>query len=644
MTTRILIVDDDSTAIQQYRDTLASKTGEWHIDYAADGDAGIAAAEIATPDIVIAALSTAERSKDDLLARLEEIAPDAQRFLTAKETDKPKLESTFGSSFHYLPSPCPAQRLITEIQRCVAIDQWLGNDRIKEVVAKMGAFPSLPPIYLKVVNALNSRHIDTETIAASISGDLAISAKLLQTVNSSFYGFDEKVGDVSEAINILGTDCVKNLVLAIQVFNSMGHSPEHKAVTDELWHHSMSVAVAARRIAAYEGKDEKAAEQAYTAGLMHDIGKLILLNAVPDAHAQARELAQETSVSLKEAEDQAIGCNHAETGAYVLARWGMPTDLIEAVALHHEPIDSFGKSFSTLAAVHIANAIVHHRKNPEHPSAATSDAFLLEVGKSDSWQDWLDVTSGKKPQGGKAGLTLNRPAENAPTADHPAEPTDANSAQATPDSRPEKKSSKAPAIALAACAALAAVGIYALNTIGSSDPLEAANVDGPSFEALPHLENVEAPAEQPADLAADAPAAEQTEAVPETSGLASKIEAARQLSGLARTEDALEEIFDSQTPEAADTEAPPAAVAQVAAAPKPQSANRLPKPQLPSVQDTFPNIQLAGIFYNADRPLASVNGKIRRVGDTVSGAQIVRIDPHQVVVKYEDTLRAFKLN
>ncbi len=655
MSARILIIDEDSQALQDYRGALAPKSSQWDIDYAASVEEGLTAAQENKPTVIIADLSIAGGHGADILAQLEKIAPDAQRFITATEADKPKLESTLGSSFQYLPSPCPAPRLITEIQRSIAIDNWLGNDRIKELVAKMGEFPSLPPIYLKVVNALNSRHADTGAIAESISGDLAISAKVLQTVNSSFYGFDQKIANISEAINILGTDCVKNLVLAIQVFNTIGNSKDQKAITDELWHHSMSVAVAARRIVNYELKDEKAAEEAYTAGLMHDIGKLILLNAVPELFAQARELAQKNSIPQKEAEDIVIGCNHAETGAYLLARWGMPTNLTEAVALHHDPVNSFGKTFSALAAVHVANAIVHQRQKADHPSAVVSEEFLVEIGKSDSWQDWLDVTSGKKPQGkSKSGLSPraqesnpaqnSSPAKSETVADQKGNEQDAPSKQATasePSSQnpQEEKSSKTPFIALAACAALAAVCIYALNTIDSTEEF-ATEIEEPEVE----------------------------------SALASTLEKARDLSGLTQTEDALQEIFDSQDentqlkaveatePDAvevadADTAAPEPETAITPTAPAPDASTselvaatpepmeeEFPKPKLPEVQDTFPNIELAGIFYNDELPLASVNGKIRRVGDTISGAQIIRIDKTQIIVKYEQTLRAFKLN
>ncbi|EDY81433.1 HDOD domain family [Verrucomicrobiia bacterium DG1235] len=631
MTTRILLIDENFEALQSYRYALAPKAKQWTFVTAENAEEGLENARETKPDIVIAALSVDDGHGAQILAQIEHIAPQAQCFITATDAEKPLLQESLGANFQFLPSPCPPSRLVTEIQRCVAIDTWLGNDRIKQLVSQMGEFPSLPPIYVKVVNALNSRDASAETIAHAIAGDLAISAKVLQTVNSSFYGFDAKISNIAQAVGILGIDCVKNLVLAIQVFNKMGRSADQKAITDQLWHHSMSVATTARRIAAHESKDEKAAEEAYSAGLMHDIGKLVLLNAAPEQFAEARQLAREKNTPLWQAENDIIGCNHAEVGAYLLARWGMPASLTEAVALHHEPINSFGKSFSALAAVHVANAIVHERHKADHPDAKTSEDFLIEIGKSEEWETWKAVASGKTPR-----LKLT-PKTSASTAEAPSPSAEADSdespseeslqpkqAVTASEEEPKQSKSRLPIFAIAACLALAAVGIYTLNTVDNPEPI--------------------------ADIEEG-----KTDDAREKSSFANSIDTARELSGLKRTEDALQEIIDSQEetlatkePVAPEIEKP----AEPDAKPEPQVAAvepspapaKLPKPKLPEVKDSFPKIQLSGIFYNPDKPLASINGKIRRVGDTVSGAKIVRIEKSLIVVQYENTLRSYKLN
>lgn len=610
MSTRILLIDEDPQTLKSYREALAPKAPLWILNCTSSADEGLESAREHRPDIVIAALSTNDGHGAQILSEIEKIAPSAQRFITATEADKPKLKATFGSTFQFLPNPCPANRLVTEIQRCVAIETWLADDRIKRLVAKIGEFPSLPPVYLKVVNALNSRDASAGSIAQAISGDLAISAKVLQTVNSSYYGFDQKISNITQAVGVLGVDCVKNLVLAIQVFSKLGSTEDHRALIDELWHHSMSVAITARRIALHETEDEKIAEEAYTAGLLHDIGKLVLLNAEPDLYDAARQHAREESIPLWSAEDQLVGSNHAEIGAYLLARWGMPTNLTEAVALHHQPTISSSKTFSPLAAVHVANALIHYRLSEDHPGAFPSQEFLTEIGKHRPMETWADIASGKaQPASAPAKLSLKKePAQEPspspkPVATPVAETTSstpaatATKAAAAAEEESEPTKSKTPLYAFAACLSLAAIGIFALNHFGN-----------------------------------DTPASETAQAKSEAqleSTFAKNLEKARDIAGLTRTENSLQEIFDSQ-----DTAEP---IAQTAPA-------ALPKPQISESVSTFPNIELTGIFFKSDNPVASVNGKIRRVGDTVDGAQIIRIEKHLIVVQFEKTIRSFKLN
>ncbi|MBC2606472.1 HDOD domain-containing protein [Pelagicoccus albus] len=630
MTTRILIIDPCEDTLKYYREVLEPKSSQWTLDCTGDSTEGIELAKRNTPDVVIVALSIDDDHGPDLLRSLDKIAPDAQPFISATETEKTKLESTLGSKFHFLPNPCHADKLITEINRCIAIETWLGNPRIKELISKMGEFPSLPSIYLKVVSALNSKNASAELIADCISGDLAISAKVLQTVNSSYYGFDQKVSNISEAVSILGLESVKNLVLGIEVFNKLGRSRHHKAITDQLWHHSMSVATAARRISQFETNDSDMAEEAYTAGLMHDIGKLVHLNAEPEKFQDAIKMANEESIPLHEAEEELLGCTHAETGAYILARWSMPTNLTEAVALHHQPVNSFGKSFSALAAVHVANAIVHHRQNAEHPSSTPNEEFIIEIGKSDSWQDWVDTSTGKtskKPQVKEAKEVEAKEPTQEPASpklavkksEPTSEPSPAPAASTQSEPKVEEKQNKKslmPLVALAACIALAATGITLMNTVPTEEPSESLS------------------------LAEEAP----------TSSLASAIEQAKEMSGITETEEALQEIFDDQelaaTPEPAEEELLVHEEADASDLVAEKEENELPKPKLPEPEpeQVFPEVVLGGIFYSEKRPLASVNGKIVKTGDTISGVKIVRIEKARVTVQYESEQRSYKLN
>lgn len=612
MRTQILFLDDDASCLEHYRNSLASMASRWEMTFLTDAREALAAVAASRPAIVIADAGMLPMNGVAFLAEVERIHPQAQRLLAGDRDDEALFQSSIGSSLQFLPKPCTDAELITEIQRCVAIDSWLGNEKVKEVVARMGAFPSLPPMYLKVVNALNSRNASAEQIGQAISGDLAISAKVLQVVNSSYYGFEEKISDITQAVSILGVETVKSLVLAVQVFGKMGRDAGDKALADQLWHHSMSVAVAAKRLVAFETADDHLAEEAYTAGLLHDIGKLVMLTAAPEAFESARALAREKSIPQWQAEEAILGCNHAETGAYVLARWGMPATVVEAVALHHQPVNSSGSSFCALTATHVANALVweRHPGDEPRPDALPDARFLAEIGRAGDWDTWRDVASGKiseKKAAPARAFTLKRPEPDAreargkPSVSEsriPSEAPESDLAAGADEPSQEPRKGLFAGIAAAAAAAAVAVGLFWI--LGSDKPkTEPALADAPLELKASKLSNLVATA------------------IPDDAG-----------------------SLDFADPFPAPAEDFAAFKAPVA--PEPASAPH-PEPKIAPKVAAFPELALNGIFYNPNNPAASVNGRILRVGDSISGAEIVRIEQKSVVVRHAGEERVFAL-
>ncbi len=633
MKTRILFIDDEIDCLDQIKASLARKADQWTLEFSNNPEQALESIKSNPPAIVICDYHMPQMEGTELLKAVEEAESTTQRFIMADGDEKELLNEGIGSTFHFLPKPCPADTLIGEIQRTLALDTWLGNEKIKSIVAKLDEFPSLPPMYLKVINALNSSNASAENVGQAVSGDLAISAKLLQVVNSSYYGIEEKVSDIVQAVSILGLETVKNLVLAIQVFGKLGRTSDQQALADQLWHHSMSVATAAKRIAQYEKQDQHSAEEAYTAGLFHDVGKLVLINAVPEEFDKARAKAREENRPLWETENEVIGCNHAEVGAYLLGRWGLPVMIVESAALHHEPINSFGSSFSTLAAVHSANALVWERHPGEepHPDAKIDEGFLEEIGHINSVDAWKEVVAGKlteKPA---------RDPQKESASGSPDEATSGNDSHKNEQAaeNPTSKSNKGPSAvkvmligtAIAACLALTA-WLFIENipeTTAKEEYADAAQVE----------ENKEA--QQTASITQPekkSPLVEnKQESEPQTKPASAKtiIEEANKVAK--ENSNSIDEIANtsaSQKEEVSKIEttmAKPKEEIKVAAKPK----------------DTFPTIRLTGIFYNPMNPAASVNGRIRRVGDRISGAQIIEIDSKYVTIRYRGEDRKYKL-
>lgn len=152
----------------------------------------------------------------------------------------------------------------------------------------------------------------------------------------------------------------------------------------------MSVGAHARTICRLENAPKEMLNDTYTAGLLHDLGELVLASACQEDYTHAYDYAMVNAVSLADAEKELLGCTHAEIGAYLLGIWGLPHPIVEAVAYHHRPSDCVGAGFSPLAAVHVADALVfaRHKGEEEYPPPQMDIAFLQRLDLDSRLQEW----------------------------------------------------------------------------------------------------------------------------------------------------------------------------------------------------------------------------------------------------------------
>jgi putative nucleotidyltransferase with HDIG domain len=206
---------------------------------------------------------------------------------------------------------------------------------------------------------LQMPEVSGKLVGGAIKHDVAMTAKLLQLVNSSFFGLRRHVSDPTEAVTLLGLDTVRSLVLTMQVFSQVMSSDVKRFSQDALLSHSTEVAALAKKLAVSEGLQRAEAEQVHLAGLLHDIGKLVLAVHRPEQFAEAIELARSDELSSDDAERQVVGAAHTEIGAYLLGLWAFEAPIVDAALYHHSPGRHCVSTFSAVTAVHVANAIVH---------------------------------------------------------------------------------------------------------------------------------------------------------------------------------------------------------------------------------------------------------------------------------------------
>lgn len=207
-------------------------------------------------------------------------------------------------------------------------------------------------------------------------------------MNSAFFGFARECSRASEAVQLLGVIRVRSLVLGMQIFSSFRADAMREFNLEQVWHHSLRTAIFARRIAEIEGAQAEMLEQAFSAGILHDVGRLALAAYLPGPFGEARDLARAERLPMFQAERRVLGANHADLGGSILNMWGLPTPLAEAVMFHHEPLLSDDGAFCPTTAVHAAAVLAQEHTDASVPNNSIDPAYLDRLGLNGRAEAW----------------------------------------------------------------------------------------------------------------------------------------------------------------------------------------------------------------------------------------------------------------
>lgn len=223
--------------------------------------------------------------------------------------------------------------------------------------------PTLPDLYVRVRELVNSPSGNSQRVADVISKDPSLVMKVLKTVNSPAYGLRQKVTRLEQAITLLGFNEISNLVLAATVIKQFPVKPGDRLLNlKKFWEHSIGVAIMTRVLMKYCRKIFGSnVEEAFISGLIHDVGKLIMYQAFPKEFTEAMNLCRTEQLTLVLAEERIFGFTHQDMGAFVADEWGFSRNMVKAIELHNSPfvLDTDDESFIFVSLVHIANLLSH---------------------------------------------------------------------------------------------------------------------------------------------------------------------------------------------------------------------------------------------------------------------------------------------
>jgi len=390
---KVLFVDDESMLLELYRLAFEEEGNEWDISFAPSGREALALMEGAPVDVLVSDMRMPGMSGAELMQEVMKRYPRTSRLIMSGYADSEQVALCLGATHQFIAKPFELNLLRGTITRVCALDGWLLDERLKSVVAQLRTLPSLPSLYFRIMEALSSSDTSIEQIGGIIASDPSMTAKILQLVNSAFFGIARRISNPVEAVQFLGVGRVRSLVLSLHVFSCFEQAHVKNFSIDAVWKHSMSTALVAQRVAKMQKADRATVDETYVAGMLHDIGKVMLAASLPDLYSQAVQLAASEHIPLADAERETFGVNHAQVGAYLLGLWGLPITIVEAVAFHHEPGESAAKSFTPLTAVHVASALERRIRgsSKDAKDLAVDSEYLAELGLEDRLEDWTEA-------------------------------------------------------------------------------------------------------------------------------------------------------------------------------------------------------------------------------------------------------------
>jgi putative nucleotidyltransferase with HDIG domain len=387
----ILFVDDEPNILSGLQRMLRTMRHEWEMFFASSGIEALQMVKDKSIDVIVSDMRMPGMDGAQLLQNIRKDFPQVVRIILSGYSEREMILRSVGTTHQFLAKPCDADALRLTVGRACALRDLLTDEKLRRLVSQMPTVPSMPTLYEELMKELEAPEPSMRNIGAIVKQDIGMTVKILQIVNSAFFGLRRTISDAAEALTFLGLDTITSLTLSIGVFSQFEGNEAAKKHLSDIWNHSLAVGSLAKKIAGK--KDQSMASDAFTAGLLHDIGEVVFAANLPEKFSEVSRLIKEEGMSQIDAEKAILDASHAEVGAYLLGLWGLPNQVVEAVAFHHEPASYETESFSALTAVHVANALHRSLRSKDAPETSNGVdlAYLERIGMQSNLQQWQSL-------------------------------------------------------------------------------------------------------------------------------------------------------------------------------------------------------------------------------------------------------------
>ena len=399
----ILFVSEVPSALEEMRALMWPVSHEWHMMFVPSASEALRTMEQRPFDVLVADMASGDaraRGEGGLIAEAAHRHPDMVRLALVEREEEAASLRSLGAAHEYLPKPFNPEAVVASATRALTLRALLHSASLKRIVAQIDSLPTVPMLYLRLLDELRSPEPSIVKAASLIASDVGMSAKILQLVNSAFFAFRHYIQGVRQAVTLLGLRTTKDLVLSVKIFSQFDDSRLPGFSIDQVSSHCVSTATLAKVIADAEDVHPGLVDDTFMAGLLHDVGKLIFADKLPHLYAKAFDFAAAHRVPLWEAEERLFGATHAEIGAYLMGLWGVPDPIVEALAYHHCPTACRSTAFSPLTALHVADVLDNEtdRRPRRWPTAKVDYPYLESLGLQDRLTRWMELARGLRHQ------------------------------------------------------------------------------------------------------------------------------------------------------------------------------------------------------------------------------------------------------
>lgn len=356
---RILFVDDDKSVLDGLKRLLHKMEGEWEMNFFDGGRSALTAMGKSNYDIIVTDLRMAEMGGVELLEIVRKRHPDATRLMLSGCSEQPMYGKAVSCAHQFIAKPCDSDQLINQLSRSFTIRERIRSQKVANILPSLRSLPAMPQAYKRVLDMIENPRCTSRKIGEVISKDIGMSAKILQIVNSAFYGPSMKISDPVRASVYLGIKAIKALALTDGVFSTLPEEKVEQFCVSGLQEHCVRVGALARNICKSQKLSDQQQEIAMMAGILHDTGKVIMISEFDYELAEITRLSREEKKPCYQIERETIDLTHAELGGCLLNLWGLGNDIIEAATFHHEPEHCVSNGFAISTSVYLANAIDH---------------------------------------------------------------------------------------------------------------------------------------------------------------------------------------------------------------------------------------------------------------------------------------------